>query len=469
MNYQESSYPSREIPHVGNRRREGYELARQRDMGPVALGAALAALTVHLAGYFFFPALLKLEFATLARLPEQVKDDVVRIVVKDHVEESFVEADVPEELETPAEVQEIDYEPAEIDILDMQVEELTMAPGETQLVVPEPEAPRQEATDALSEIPHTELDLSSLPAEVLPEEAMQVPEPTPINNNMVVAQASAMPDDVKDASSLMEKEMRKQAKESNAHLPGDTRSLSELISINNPGARSGVARLGTDVLFEFNQCRLKNSARITMLQLAALIQKNPHTHFIIEGHTDSIGNEEYNAMLSLQRAGAVREWLMKNHVPVKNVYLRASGSQFPLVSVQGSKEEQSLNRRVEIHMRKPGENLPTGCVPSTVEVDMNTPVATLLARGLRAPVAGKDSAAPKKADARPEPSRKVLPAAPVPDDPKAEIPAPVMEPESVSAPSKTAQNSQPARRSSAPGRGRGNRENNHPKRNGRAR
>lgn len=368
-----------------NRRREGYELTRQRDMLPVALGAACAAIVLHIMAYVFAPSLLRFEFARPWGMPDRVQDELVRVVVKDRPEEEFSEAETPEVPDdAPAEPEQLVQEPVEIDVLDVEVEELVMAPGETSLAVPEPVSTAEESTP-VSEMKPTEIDLAAMGLDALPSEAVAMPEPAPVNSNLVVAQVTAQPEDVEDASRLMEEEMRRQAKEGKGQLPGDTRSLSELMGEQHLGASSGVARLGTDLLFAFNQCQLKNSARISMLQLAALIQKNPETQFVIEGHTDSIGRAEYNALLSLQRAAAVRAWLVKNGVPVKHVYIRARGNQDPLVDTAGSREQQALNRRVEIHMRKKGEVLPSGCIPSTQEVDLETPVSAQLAAGVRVP------------------------------------------------------------------------------------
>ncbi len=270
------------------------------------------------------------------------------------------------------------------------------------------EAP--EAGDIINPEP---IDVANLPTEAPEPAFIAPPEPAPVNSNEVIANITAQPDDAaNEASALMEESLRREASEGTSPMPGDTRSLAELMGIENPGARSGVARLGADVLFAFDKCQLKNSARITMLQLAALVIKNPATNFVIEGHTDSFGGEDYNALLSLQRAAAVREWLMKNGVPVEHVYLRACGNNNPLADTKASKEEQSLNRRVEIHMRREGEELPAGSVPFDVVVDTTTPVATQIANGVRVPEAYA-SAYGKKA-----------PAAPAKAAPPAKTPAP---------------------------------------------
>lgn len=371
---------------VGNRRREGYELTKQRDMLPIALGAACAAAVLHLIVFLWGPSVIQFNFRHLFEAEQRVQDEEIRVVVKQQPEEELEEAKTEEPPPPPEEVEEIAYEPQEIDILDAEMEELVMAPGKTEIALPEP-VYTQEAAPSISDIPPAQLDVGALQMEAVPREALDIPEPAPVNSNEVVAAVEAQPETVDEASSLMEKDLRESAtKLGHGELPADTRSLAELLGEGNLSAKSGVARLGADVLFGFNESQLKNSARITMLQLAALIQKNPETVFLIEGHTDSVGGDDYNALLGMQRAAAVREWLSGNNVPVRNVYIRSCGCSAPLVDTKLPKEQQNLNRRVEIHMRKKGDKIPEGSMPSTFKVDMKTAVRAQIVKGVKVPL-----------------------------------------------------------------------------------
>ncbi len=113
------------------------------------------------------------------------------------------------------------------------------------------------------------------------------------------------------------------------------------------------AILPTDILFEYNEYELKESARLAMMKLAFLIQTNPDAKYIIEGHTDSFGGEDFNKELSRKRANAVRQWLVdKLRINIGNVQVVGVGKARPLVSVDGTAEEQALNRRVEIVVNK---------------------------------------------------------------------------------------------------------------------
>lgn len=373
---------------VGNRRRNGYELTRQRDMVPIAMGAASAAVVVHAMLWMYFPSLSVLGLGKLTDVPAEVKlDEDIRVVVKEPPKDEKIEEAPEQEIveQQPQEIEQIEHEPEEIDILDVDIPELVMAPGPTELTVAEPVVAAEEVM-SVSEMPPAQLDLTALQTKDLTDEALAIPEPTPVNSNEVIANATAQQEVLEDASSLMEQDLRKAASEDgNSNLPGDTRSLSQLMGMENLGSKSGVARLGADVLFGFNECQMKNSARITMLQLAALIQKNLNTYFVIEGHTDSIGGSAYNALLGLQRAAAVREWLVGNGVPVDNVYIRSCGSSMPLAPTNKDREAQALNRRVEIHMRAGGEELPSGCCDFNYKVDLKKKISQQLAAGVKVP------------------------------------------------------------------------------------
>lgn len=112
--------------------------------------------------------------------------------------------------------------------------------------------------------------------------------------------------------------------------------------------------LPTDILFEFNESQLKEQARLSMMKLAFIVQTNPKATFVIEGHTDGIGNDEYNKNLSLLRANAVKDWLVERlRIDVTNIKVVGMGKSRPIVPLDGTQEEQAINRRVEIVVKQP--------------------------------------------------------------------------------------------------------------------
>lgn len=112
--------------------------------------------------------------------------------------------------------------------------------------------------------------------------------------------------------------------------------------------------LPTDLLFDYNSDQLAENARLSLMKLGLLIQRNPNSQFIIEGHTDTIGTDQYNFELSQRRANAVVAWLISSlRLSTDRVKAVGMGKSRPLPSVNpgGTPEEQAMNRRVEIKVR----------------------------------------------------------------------------------------------------------------------
>jgi outer membrane protein OmpA-like peptidoglycan-associated protein len=110
----------------------------------------------------------------------------------------------------------------------------------------------------------------------------------------------------------------------------------------------------TDLLFPFGSDQLAEAARLSLMKLGFLIQKNPNSLFIIEGHTDTIGSEASNLDLSQRRANAVVSWL-QNSLRLANDRVQAVGMgesrTLANVNPNGDQAEQAMNRRVEIKVR----------------------------------------------------------------------------------------------------------------------
>lgn len=118
------------------------------------------------------------------------------------------------------------------------------------------------------------------------------------------------------------------------------------------GGSTAPILMPTDLLFEYGSDQLADGARLSLMKLGFLIQKNPDSLFIIEGHTDSFGGDDYNLELSLRRANAVVEWLRNSlRLGTDRIQAAGLGKTRPLAPTTGTVEEQSLNRRVEIKVR----------------------------------------------------------------------------------------------------------------------
>ena len=81
------------------------------------------------------------------------------------------------------------------------------------------------------------------------------------------------------------------------------------------------------------------------------IQRNPREVFLIEGHTDAVGNDVDNLSLSDRRAEAAAELLTQQfNVPAENLTSQGYGSQYPKEQTDGPSR---INRRVTIRRITP--------------------------------------------------------------------------------------------------------------------
>jgi hypothetical protein len=110
--------------------------------------------------------------------------------------------------------------------------------------------------------------------------------------------------------------------------------------------------IGSDLLFEYNSDVLRESARLSLMKVAMLIDRNPNLYCWIEGHTDLFGGDQFNLDLSRRRSAAVKNYMVGSlGMPESKMVIRGFGKSMPVVP-DGTVEEQALNRRVEIKMRK---------------------------------------------------------------------------------------------------------------------
>ncbi len=129
-------------------------------------------------------------------------------------------------------------------------------------------------------------------------------------------------------------------------------SLDDLLDLPSNILLSKKTMLPSDLLFEFNKAELRESAKVGLMKLALLMDRNPELYCWIEGHTDLVGGDEFNLELSTRRAEAVKSYLVNSlRMDASRILTRGFGRFEPIVTT-GTREEQAINRRVEIRMRK---------------------------------------------------------------------------------------------------------------------
>jgi len=101
------------------------------------------------------------------------------------------------------------------------------------------------------------------------------------------------------------------------------------------------------IQFEFNSAELTAPARGTLDTVASVLQE-PYfadARFLIEGHTDGKGSDDYNQALSERRAQAVVRYLVQQGVAAEHLSARGMGENKPF---DASNPNAAVNRRVVV-------------------------------------------------------------------------------------------------------------------------
>ena len=99
-----------------------------------------------------------------------------------------------------------------------------------------------------------------------------------------------------------------------------------------------------------NRDDLTAESQQTLTQVIAEISRYPAPEIVVIGHTDRVGTLARNDTLSLQRAGRMRDELVKAGVDPAKIRVEGRGEREPLVPTPDDVAEPR-NRRVEINVR----------------------------------------------------------------------------------------------------------------------
>ena len=81
-----------------------------------------------------------------------------------------------------------------------------------------------------------------------------------------------------------------------------------------------------------------------------MIREYPNSKIVITGHTDNVGDENRNMLLSQQLATKVSKFLTEiNGISADRLYVDGEGEQSPVAS-NDTDEGRTANRRVEIYI-----------------------------------------------------------------------------------------------------------------------
>ncbi len=102
-----------------------------------------------------------------------------------------------------------------------------------------------------------------------------------------------------------------------------------------------------NVTFDTNQTVVKGSFAEVLNSVALVLKEYNKTYVDVIGHTDSVGSDAHNQVLSEGRAQSVANELTARGVQSQRLLVRGMGETYPIAD-NGTENGRAINRRVEI-------------------------------------------------------------------------------------------------------------------------
>jgi OOP family OmpA-OmpF porin len=103
------------------------------------------------------------------------------------------------------------------------------------------------------------------------------------------------------------------------------------------------------VNFDFDKAAIRDDAKPVLDEAISTLQAEGGVAVIVQGHTDSIGQEKYNQGLSERRAKAVQDYLIAGGIDASRITKQGFGETQPVAS-NDTADGRAQNRRVELHV-----------------------------------------------------------------------------------------------------------------------
>jgi len=117
-----------------------------------------------------------------------------------------------------------------------------------------------------------------------------------------------------------------------------------------------VGFVANDMLFDFNSDAVRGEYTDKLAMLGDYLQKNPDDFVVAAGFTDSVGDEEYNLVLSERRAASFKDQLVNNYSIDANRIVTLWYGELNPKADNTTEEGRQLNRRVEVAVGLGGAN-----------------------------------------------------------------------------------------------------------------
>jgi outer membrane protein OmpA-like peptidoglycan-associated protein len=166
------------------------------------------------------------------------------------------------------------------------------------------------------------------------------------------ARAAAAVEAAQAAQARLEAEQARLAAQAEAERAAQAKAdadqlMQELSELKAQQTERGIVLTIGDVLFATGKANLSPAANKSVTKLAEFLRKYPTRNVLIEGHTDSVGSDDFNLALSQQRANSVKSRLVGGAVDAERITTVGYGEKYPVAS-NDTRAGKAQNRRVDL-------------------------------------------------------------------------------------------------------------------------
>ena len=133
----------------------------------------------------------------------------------------------------------------------------------------------------------------------------------------------------------------------NFSLAKNTPDTDFVINIPLQPIEKGATIVLKNIFFDTRKFDLKRESKSELDKLVTLLNENPNLKIQIDGHTDNVGQEKDNLLLSTNRAKAVVGYLLSKSINPQRLTYKGFGSTKPVAS-NTTDTDRALNRRTEL-------------------------------------------------------------------------------------------------------------------------
>ena len=112
-----------------------------------------------------------------------------------------------------------------------------------------------------------------------------------------------------------------------------------------------VVKLPSSILFPSGSDQLSSAGQAALTEVTAILLDFKDRRFLIAGHTDNTATDKINIKLSLDRANAVREYLVNRGIDASRLVAKGYGSSRPKADNKTA-AGRAINRRIEFYRLK---------------------------------------------------------------------------------------------------------------------